>query len=435
VNRLGLTVGFLSLAAFCFGLGWYTGVRWSAPSVEKPVPAPRAHEAPVAGGDLSAVVADALHDPDLLSRLPRLIQLFEGLSPAEFQQIAAGYEEAFGEVDKNVREIEVELLLTAWVRVDPEGAFERVRGWPVFWKKEARPIVMQAWAERDPRAAQRALETLEDPAEAQAYLDALVSGWAISGEPGLEELVASSPRGSILQKRVSILVNRRVSQQGHEAVMRWAESLPDDEPPGRFKLEVFRKTTSLVALRDPLRAAAWADAHRGRDYASGMPARVATAWALKDVDAAFAWLRTQPPGEERDWAVERAFRRWLSRDREAATQWLREAESGAVLEPAIDLLARSLAARFPRKAIVWAKRIADESRRQACLVAIGQVWHRRDPEAVREWLAISELPEAARRAVTEGPQRAGPPGEPAEVGGPATSEREADEPLFGDPDL
>jgi hypothetical protein len=434
VNRLGLSVLLLSLAASSFGLGWYTGVQRGEPTVEKPLPAPRAPEAPGAGGDLSVALADVLGDPDLLSRVPRLIQLLEGLSPADFEQVAADYEEAFGEVDKNLRELEVELLLNAWARVDPEGAFERVRGWPLFWQKEARPILMQAWAEHDPRAAQRALEALENPADAQAYLDALVRGWAISGEPGLEALVAASPRGSVLQKRVSILINQRVSQQGHEAVMRWAESLPDDEPPGRFKLEVFRKTASVVALRDPLQAAAWADAHRGRDYASGMPARVATVWALEDADAAFAWLRTQPPGEERDWAVERAFRRWLSRDREAATQWLREAEPDAVLEPAIDLFARSLAARFPRKAIVWAKRIGEGSRRQACLIAIGQVWHRGDPEAVREWLAVSELPEAARKAVTEGPQGRRPSGGPAEAGSSAASAHEADEPLFGDPD-
>jgi hypothetical protein len=435
VNRLGLTVRFLSLATFSFGLGWYIGVHRSAPAVEEPVPAPHAREAPVASDELSAALADVLGDPDLLSRLPSLIQLLEGLSPADFQQVATGYEDAFGEVDKNVRETEVEVLLNAWSRVDPKGAFERVRGWPRFWRKEARPILMQGWAERDPRAAQRALEALEDPAEAQAYLDALVRGWAISGEPGLEELVAASPRGSVLQRRVSILINQRVSQQGHEAVMRWAESLPDDEPQERFKLEVFRKTASLVALRDPLQAAAWADAHRGRDYASGMTARVATAWALKDVDAAFEWLRKQPPGEERDWAVERTFQRWLSRDREAATQWLREAEPVEVFEPAIDILARSLAATAPRKAIVWAKRIGDEARRHACLIAIGQSWHRRDPESVQEWLAVSELPEAAKRAVTEGQQRGRPRAGPAEARDSTAPERDADELLFGDPDL
>lgn len=433
MNKLGLTILLLSLAAFCFGLGWYTGPRWSAPPAEKSVQAPRAREAPSAGGELGAAVADVLDDPDLLRRIPGFIQLLDGLSPEEFQQVAAGYEESFGELGKDVREFDLEVLLNAWSRVDPEGAFARVNGWPKYWKKTARPILMQAWAERDPGAAQRALESLEDPGEARAYLDALVRGWAISGKPGLEKLVATTPRGSVLQKYTGILINHRVNQQGHEAVMRWAESLPDDEPPGRFKLEVFRMTATRAALRDPHRAAAWADAHRGREYANGLPARVAMVWVPEDADAAFGWLRAHPPGEERDWAVKQAYRRWLSRDREAAAEWIREAEFGEVLEPAVDLFARSLSASAPRDAIAWAERIGDEARRQACLIAIGQIWRQRDPEGVRDWLASSELPEAVRRAVSESPERKRPRGGMTAAEGPTTPESDEDEPLFGNP--
>jgi hypothetical protein len=443
VNKLGLTVLFISLAAFSFGLGRYTAPHRSAPSAEQSVQAPRPREAPgadggealSADGELGVAVADVLDDPDLLRRVPKFIQLLEGLSPADFQQISAGYEDAFGEPGKDVRKLDMEVLLNAWSRVDPEGAFERVRGWPMYWRKEARPILMQAWAERDPGAAQRALKSLEDPTEAGAYLDALVRGWAISGKPGLEELVASSQRGSVLQKHTSILVNHRVSQQGHEAVMRWAESLPDDERPRRFKLEVFRMTATRVALRDPLQAAAWADAHRGRDYADGMSARVALVWVPEDADAAFEWLRAHPPGEERDWAVKQSFQRWLSKDRGAAGQWLREAEPGEVLEPAIDVFARSLSARAPRNAIAWAERIGDEARRQACLIAIGQAWNRRDPEGVRNWLASSELPEAVRRAVSESPERRRPRVGAPVAERPATPESDEDEPLFGNPGL
>jgi len=432
VSKLALKVLFISFVALSFGLGWYLGSRRGAPPVAESMQAPRPHLAPRAGDELGAAVADVLDDPDLLSRAPSFIQLLEGLSPEDFQQIAASYEEAFAEVGRDVRELDMELLIHAWSRVDPEGAFERARGWPPYWRRKACSILIQAWAERDPGAARRALKSLEDPAEARTYLDALVRGWAISGEPGLEELVAATPRGSALQKRTSLLVRYRVRQWGPEAAMRWAEALPDDEH-SRFKQEVFRKASTLVALRDPLQAAAWADAHRGRDYADGMAARVAMVWVMNDADATFEWLRTHPPGEDRDWAVKRAFERWSSKDREAAAEWLRRAELGELLEPAIDVFARSLSARAPRDAIVWAERIADEARRQACLIAIGQTWHRRDPEGARAWRASSGLSEAVKQAVSESPKRRRPLRERAAAEGSAAPEPDAYEPLLADP--
>ena len=61
---------------------------------------------------------------------------------------------------------------------------------------------------------------------------------------------------------------------------------------------------------------------------------------------------------------------------------------------------------YPAKAIGWARRIGDAELRVESLTAVGKRWFRADPQAARAWLAESELPEEARRAVLETPPQA-----------------------------
>jgi hypothetical protein len=402
MKKLTVPLLALSLVAISFALGWYAGSHANA---RDSLQASRAGDSVEAIDETDASVADLLRDPNLLRRVAGLSRILQGLGPENVASVAGAYEQLMADRGGGVHSIDARLLAQAWASFDPEGALQRLSGWSRYHRENVLPELIIAWASRDPLAAKRALESGDTGLAVEGLMDSLVRGWALADEPGLDEFVAATPPGGTLQRRTMMLVRARHNREGSQAVIRWAESLPDD-PDSRFKPEAFRKAATVVTRDDPLLAAAWVEEHRGRDYADGMMRRVAMQWGRQDGEALFEWLRDQPPGEERDSAMRSGYEKWLTADREGAMAWMRRLELHPSLEPALDVFARALARTSPEEAVDWAGRIADPKRREGCLVAIGQAWHRSDSEAAWSWLARSELSDEARRAVVEGPRGA-----------------------------
>jgi hypothetical protein len=354
---------------------------------------------------------EALAARDELERAHRISAFLRGLDPENLPDALRALE---ADNDAVTRE-EVRLLMLAWSRFDPAGAFAWARAWPTPWSNSLMTEAIYAWGLRDARAALREVEGLED-AKLQTRLEqSLVEGWLRSDDRiGASEYIAAIPNGR-QRSRLSLALAAEILREGPEAVMRWAEGVPEDAP-NDFKRGAFYQAAAVVARDDPRRAAAWFEANRTLPHSAGSLEVIARRWAEhEDPPALFAWLKELPSDGERAGetgdAVAAGFRIWLDHDPEQAEAWLSSALPDRDLDPAVVELVRARLLSSPASAVEWAVRIDDEAQRRRSTVRAARAWRRRDPEAAQAWLARSGLPEDLVQTILSGP--ASPDGERA----------------------
>jgi hypothetical protein len=311
-----------------------------------------------------------------------------------------------------LRASEIELLLRFWATHEPAEAS--------LWAKEKSPLVyrdaavyaaVSTWAGVDPHAA--ANETwgwsVESANLERVVPVALVRGWypAANGDTSeLAEYISKRPIGILRQRVIAAFVRIMIEKDGSDAVMRWAESLPDDDE--SYKLSVFRRVIDALSLLDLDAGLRWCDEHCYGPYGNNLRSLVARNWALRDGPAALTWLSGTQAGHEKELAIRLTFGFWADRDREAALRWMAEQtadEPAPWLAPTYPIYARLLSGEDPATAIEWAGRIEDDATRKHVLVRVARVWRHLDEAAAEEWLLQSPLSEAER----ESARSTGPP--------------------------
>ncbi len=346
---------------------------------------------------------DALAERDELSRSYRMSAFLEGLGPQELPAALEVLEQNSIAVTRE----EARLFLLAWSRFDAPGAFAWARAWPTQWSDTLMEEAIYAWGLRDPRAALRELEAVEAPEQKVRLRRSLLEGWLHSQDrTGASEYIAAIPEAR-QRSRLAFLLAAETMRDGAEAVMRWAEAVPEDAP-NDFKRGAFYHASAVLAREDPRRAAQWFEAHRTLPYSTGSLDVIARRWAeYHDPPALFEWLRSLPSEGERaseiGEAVAATFGIWLGKAPEEAEAWLSSRTPDPELDSAVAELVRSLSQASPASAIAWAARIQDETQRRRSTLLAGRAWRRQDPEALRAWLAQSDLPEAARQSILRAP--------------------------------
>ena len=355
------------------------------------------------GGDATdprdvASFRQALAEEDELVRLRRMSAFLEHLSPGNLAEARA----ALVEKQTGVGPDEVRLFMLAWARFDAPGAFDWAQAQPAAWRPILTREAIQAWGSRDPQGALAALEGIEDAGTRDRLRSSLVSAWARSPDKaGVLAYVSALPpergRDSYLAQLVA-----ETAKGGPEAVIAWAEAIPDDAP-GDFKRAAFRLAAGAVAHADTARAAGWYEAHRDDPYSAGSLEVIARRWVADDPPALFDWLESLtergPRDAERRRALALGIRLWIEADRNAASAWLRSQTPRPALDPALAVFAREIAERDPTDAFEWAELIDDESLRHRTRVAAARIWLRRDPAAAEAWLEQNDPSGELRAAV------------------------------------
>jgi hypothetical protein len=356
----------------------------------------------------------ALATRDELERAQRMSAFLQGMSAEDLP----GALQALETRNIGVTREEVRLFMLAWSRFDPQGAFAWARAWPTQWSTVLMEQAIYAWGFRDAPAALRALEAVED-AELQTRLrQSLLEGWLHGDDrTGASAYIAdlSNPRQ---RGRLAFLLAAETMRDGPEAVMRWAEAVPETAP-NDFKRGAFYHAATLVAREDPERAAEWFEAHRRDAYSAGSLETIARGWAQHhDPAPLFDWLRKLPSEDERSGergeAIGAGFRVWLEQDPSAAEAWLSTELPDPALDPALVELVRVHAPASPAHALAWAARIDDEALRRSTTLRSARSWRRRDPLAAQAWLDATELPPELEQSILSGD----PPGAPAQRAAP-----------------
>ncbi|MDH3521057.1 MAG: hypothetical protein OEM49_11430 [Myxococcales bacterium] len=382
-----MAIAWLGTLALAFGLGW-----WAA--------SPRAADPSAMAESLDA----ALEERNPLERARQLSDLFEGLNTENVGDALAVIER-----EPRMTDGDIYLFMYAWTRFDPEGAFARSRkSSQQMLRRRGSAAATYYWAMDNPKAALYWVETIEDTAFREFLTEYLITGWALSTERDSAAIYISKlPRSRLRQAQTSVIMAQYM-KDGPEAVMHWAESLPEDISES-YRHEVFQRAANQIALRDPELSARWIGQHVGKSYARSTIRPVAKKWFKLDPRGTVEWLVSLPSVPQTNRVMSYLMGRWYDEDAGAATRWIEAETLTPSHDPAIDAFARRLSKSFPRKALQWAEMIQDATRRERSLVAVGQNWFRQTPEAARAWLATSGLSASARDEVLNPPAE-----EPAE---------------------
>jgi hypothetical protein len=367
---------------------WGPGRQWES---ELALPTPRSRAVPegFAPPGLAGEVRDVLLEPDTFGRTERLAAMFEQLGPEAIEAVRDAYDSVL--LDQG--DVELVLFGEWWAGFDPSAALRWTQQSPNT--RHVLPVIrgiMRAWGRSDPLTAiETATNLAPNDTQRRLWIDYVLRGWDESVTDGALSYAESLGAGPERQWALTVLLRRRVLRDGPEAVIEWAEALPERDE--AFKLNVYRRVAGAVAEVDADLAVEFAERHMDGPYGKGLPERVGGKWVLRDPEATMRWLSTLPPGEARKSGVMETYRIWLAVDRVAAQAWLPEQPHDGWLDPAVALYARSISLEDPPQALEWAMGIADTDLRNGTVGSIVRKWLLREPGSAEAWLARSGLPD------------------------------------------
>ena len=312
--------------------------------------------APVLESELASVASfrRSLEDPNWLTRSYRFSSFLVGLNPENLPDTLEALEPHLPWLLTD----EFRVFMLAWSRFDPRGAFEQAQSWPPQIRRNAGAAAMYAWGFRNPLGALQDLSTVENTELQAFWASRLLAGWA-HGEyrDSASEYIAKLPDGTTRLKFLATLA-WEISKEGPEAVIRWAEGVPDDPP--HFKQAVFMKAASTLAGVDAASTARWLQGHLDRDYVDNALLSVARSWAASDAPAAMSWLTGLPASKKREAAVRTGYGAWFSRSPTDAEDWLRSASPAPAVDPAVRFMVERTRDENPELSSEWEALIADE---------------------------------------------------------------------------
>jgi hypothetical protein len=367
------------------------------------VSVPVESEAIPAGETLTDVVrealADVLRDDDAYSRARRLGALLPTLGP----ELVPAVKQTLEDPTLDLGATEFELLLRYWATHQPEDASRwAVKRAPAAFRIAAVLSSFTLWAQADPQAAKSAARQWpgQRPDLRDVLPKALVRGWFAANPPELAQFIHDLGMGLPRQRALSAYVRVALQKQGPDAVMRWAESLPDDDAP--YKTAVYWQLGASLPLFDHEATLRWCEAHCDGPHGKDLRSIIARRWAQGDGAGALAWLSSAPEGQEKKFSVRIAYEEFSRADREAALAWMAAQTTGEPdpwLQPLLPAYARLLATDSPADAIAWAEWIEHDNSRRFMLIEIARAWRQVDEAATEVWLLQSSLSEEDREKV------------------------------------
>jgi len=362
------------------------------------------HSTQLGPSELAEEVRSALAEPRYMDRNARLVSALRQLAPNNVDAVADVYTELL----KDLGESELEPLFDAWANFDAPAAFEYSLDVPyVGVLQSAQRAAIYSWAVRNALAARVAADqaAAANRRNALLFYQALVEGWAISGQGGLDDYILGGagfedPGQLILAAQPKIYL-----RDGPDGLLEWSENIVQRATDYTTRMKAFRYAVRTVGFRNPQAAIPFVVRHYGADYAEEGPRVLADTWAHRDPEAALDWIRNDAPEAARPKALGITVSSWLIRDREAARSWIESAPVGEpYYQPAFDSLAKRLAKRDPEEAIEWCQRGKTPEVNSTCLQQVVGIWYRKDPVAAGQWmeeesgLSVEDIASVRRRA-------------------------------------
>lgn len=346
----------------------------------------RSEKTRLAPSEVAKEVRSALAEPAYLDRNTRLASALRQLDPDNVDAVADVYTELL----KDIEESEVQPFFDAWAGFDAPAAFGYAMQIPYDGiSQRAQRSAIYAWAIRDALAASVAADQAAEKRRRNGlmFYQALVEGWAISGQGGLQDYIvagrsAEDPGQLILAAQPKIYL-----RDGADGLLEWSEEIMEAATETGPRMKAFRYAVRTAGFRDPHAAIPFVLRHYGEDYAEQGPRVLVETWMQKEPEPALEWLRSEAPESARAAALGIAVTSWLYRDMNAARSWLDSVPVGdPYYQPAFDSLANRIAKHAPRKAIEWCRRGQTPEINRTCLRQVAIAWYKEDPISAGLWM-------------------------------------------------
>jgi len=310
--------------------------------------------------------------------------------------------------NRNLSGAEIELLARFWALHEPEAASRwAAEKSPVGYRLTAILAAFPLWVAADPQAALAAQRVWEGQETARdAVHIGLVRGWYARSPAELTDFIRKLEKGFARQRMLAIYMRLLLQDEGPDALMRWAESISDDDPD--YALDVYRQVAVALPAFDLDAAFRWCQAHCDGPHGGNLRSIIALRWAQRGGGReALAWLGSAPQSQERDRSLASVFDEWARQAPEAASAWIEARSAADDPEPWLSPVYSSYAVLrmqdSPAEAVEWAARVEDETAREQLLIWIAKRWRAQDEPAAEAWLSQSPLSEETRERVRQLP--------------------------------
>jgi hypothetical protein len=342
-------------------------------------------------------IAEAMREPDPWARVRRLAALLPTLGPEGVH----GVKEILRSPTLTPSGTEIDLLVRFWATHEPAQATRWVATeCPSGYRFSAMLSSLPLWAAADPQAALGPVGELEsDQTLREAVQIGLVRGWFEKDRAELLRHIQGLELGFGRQRALTTYIRLLLQKEGAEALLRWAESVPDDDR--AWKKDVYRQVAVGLPPFDVDAALRWCEVQCEGPNGEGLRGIIAMRWAqLGGGEAALEWLSSAPESAERNDTLPLIFGEWARLAPTEVSAWMAARSADAAPPPWLPLLystyALSRMLDAPAEAIRWAQRIEDEAIRERMLIRIARSWRWQDEAAAEAWLAESPLSEKAR---------------------------------------
>ncbi len=326
----------------------------------------------------------------------RLISLSAAASELNAEN-AAGAGLALQKAYSLVGRCESDPIVSAWTTVDRRAAVEWALAQTGSLGRNAAAQSIATWvALGGGEEALAFLQTIPSSEERfKIVRNNIIQGSGMAGESRVAiELLGEMPAEETADRDIRQFLMARMMlemvRRDPEILKEWTDAVPRDAPNG-LKAAAFNTTLELLVRVDYLQAAEWFDTQALKPWVeAGSIAAVGSTYVLRDVDAGFAWILSQPPSEARGHAVREAAYTLLKKQPETAYPYLRENMVTEGMQPAIFALSHFYASGPPEESLKWALRVPEVREREKAILLPLMGWARRDPDAARKWVVHNE---------------------------------------------
>lgn len=280
-------------------------------------------------------------------------------------------------------------LMQEWSSIDPATAAGALKTLPesgsAFAGKGHAEAVMRGWYAKDPAAANRWAQTLDDPALRES-LNTLAA-----------ELAATDPAA-----KAAVLL-AAPQRDGHGLATALGEWLTGDPTAALTKLSALPAGDKFWANHAADTAQRWAMSSRNGttpeqflESISVVPAGaqreamikgLASYGASNDIPFAVRMVAEMGEGRARDEAIGMLTELWMRKDPVKTSEWLATlpADSGS-RHSGVARFAESLASDDPERAAVWAATLPDSFwQKEGVMKTVLEKWRAKDPAAAEAW--------------------------------------------------
>ena len=260
---------------------------------------------------------------------------------------------------------------------------------------ELRESALRSWATASPEAAWKFASENASGDLPDNRMSLVFEGLGRS-DPA-KALAFMEANGKALEKygdRAALVFDDLYEHGHHDALVGWAEKMPA----GKLRDMATNRIIDRWARYDPAAAKEWMDKNvTTKDNL--VPARVelAESWARVDPSAALQWANSLPAGQRDSEYYSRIYGRWIQYDRNAAAKNLAEQPPSAQLDRPIERYTYEVMRQNPAETMPWAESISDSKRRWEAVSRVAEYWGRRDPGAMQNYVAASNLTDEQKR--------------------------------------